>query len=93
MAQVTDPVCGMTIDSDTAAGSSQWQGETYYFCSTACQRKFDANPAHYIGGRSSGDAAQEPPFTKTGPLVAPKFGAAGSGGAEYEPGPDPRKPA
>lgn len=26
----------------------------------------------------------EPPYTKWGALVAPKFGAAGSGGAEYE---------
>jgi len=27
----------------------------------------------------------EPPNTKTGPFVAPKFGSAGSGGAELEP--------
>ncbi len=26
----------------------------------------------------------EPPRTTTGPLTAPKFGSAGSGGAEYE---------
>jgi hypothetical protein len=26
----------------------------------------------------------EPPFTKAGGIVAPKFGAAGSGGLEYE---------
>lgn len=29
-----------------------------------------------------------PPRTKTGPIVAPKFGSAGSGGAEFEPGPE-----
>ena len=28
-----------------------------------------------------------PPRTKTGPFAAPKFGSAGSGGAELEPGP------
>ena len=28
-----------------------------------------------------------PPRTTTGPLTAPKFGSAGSGGAELEPGP------
>lgn len=27
----------------------------------------------------------EPPNTKTGPFVAPKFGSSGSGGAELEP--------
>ncbi len=33
----------------------------------------------------------EPPYTKSREFVAPKFGSAGSGGAEYEPG--PRKPS
>lgn len=28
-----------------------------------------------------------PPHTTTGPITAPKFGSAGSGGAELEPGP------
>src|SRR4051812_28861027 len=33
--------------------------------------------------------APNPPFTKSkGGFVAPKFGSAGSGGAEYEPGPE-----
>ena len=31
---------------------------------------------------------QEPPRTRTGPIVAPKFGSAGSGGAELDPGPE-----
>jgi hypothetical protein len=29
-----------------------------------------------------------PPRTTTGPITAPKFGSAGSGGAEIEPGPE-----
>lgn len=29
-----------------------------------------------------------PPRTKSGPIAAPKFGSAGSGGAELEPGPE-----
>lgn len=29
-----------------------------------------------------------PPWTTTGKVTSPKFGAAGSGGAEYEPGPE-----
>jgi hypothetical protein len=28
-----------------------------------------------------------PPHTTTGKITSPKFGSAGSGGAEYEPGP------
>lgn len=32
--------------------------------------------------------APNPPRTTTGPFTAPKFGSAGSGGAEFEPGPE-----
>lgn len=37
MATVTDPVCGMTIDSATAAAHEEYAGATYYFCSPACR--------------------------------------------------------
>jgi YHS domain len=33
MATVTDPVCGMEIDSAAAAASEEYQGKTYYSCS------------------------------------------------------------
>lgn len=42
-----DPVCGMQIDPDNAAGQSTYQGKTYYFCSPACKQKFDKNPGQY----------------------------------------------
>ena len=44
---VKDPVCGMTIDAEKAAGNDEYQGETYYFCSDACKAKFEANPAQF----------------------------------------------
>ncbi len=47
--KVKDPVCGMTIDAESAAGTSDYKGETYYFCSPACREKFDANPARFAG--------------------------------------------
>lgn len=31
MAGVKDPVCGMVIDSDKAAGTSEFQGRSYFF--------------------------------------------------------------
>jgi Cu+-exporting ATPase len=43
-----DPVCGMQVDPATAAGSSQHNGKTYYFCSKSCQAKFDANPSQFV---------------------------------------------
>lgn len=78
MQSVKDPVCGMLIDVETAAGSTTYEEQIYYFCLTECKREFDQNPKKYA----------EPRFTKTGPLVAPKFGSATTGGGEYEPLPD-----
>ena len=48
--KVTDPVCGMTIDPEKAAGSSKYEGKTYYFCSTGCEKKFEADPQKYLSG-------------------------------------------
>ena len=42
-----DVVCGMQVDPAKAAGSSEFNGKTYYFCSKTCKAKFDANPEHY----------------------------------------------
>ena len=45
----TDPVCGMQIDERTAAGSSMFEGNNYYFCSAGCKKKFEATPSAYVG--------------------------------------------
>ena len=42
-----DPICGMSVDPAKAAGSSQYNGKTYYFCAPGCKKKFDADPAKY----------------------------------------------
>jgi len=44
----TDPVCGMMVDELKAKAAdrvSQYQGQTYCFCSDACKQRFDADPA------------------------------------------------
>jgi P-type Cu+ transporter len=45
--KVVDPVCGMTIDLATAAGTSQVKGAAYFFCSASCKTKFDADPTGF----------------------------------------------
>jgi YHS domain-containing protein len=85
MAKVIDPVCGMKIDSDRTATQVRYEGETYFFCSLACAREFNNNPARYAGVSSV--EKNEPPFTTKG-ITVPKFGSAGSGGAEYERAPE-----
>ena len=38
----------MTIDEKKAAGKSEYNGKTYYFCAPSCKAKFDANPSAYV---------------------------------------------
>lgn len=44
-----DPVCGMTVEEQKAAGTSEHRGKTYYFCSTGCKAAFDKEPERYVG--------------------------------------------
>lgn len=44
-----DPVCGMQINEQQAAGQTPYHGETFYFCSTNCREQFEQNPQRYAG--------------------------------------------
>jgi len=37
----------MTIDSEKAAATSSYKGQTFYFCAKACKAKFDQQPERY----------------------------------------------
>ena len=39
-----DPICGMTVDPATAAGSHDHRGQRYYFCGLSCLERFKADP-------------------------------------------------
>jgi Cu+-exporting ATPase len=39
-----DPICGMTVDQATAAGSYEYKGQRYYFCALSCLERFKADP-------------------------------------------------
>jgi len=43
-----DPVCKMTVEEKSAAGTSTYEGKTYYFCSKMCKETFEKNPEKYI---------------------------------------------
>src|ERR1700722_4648401 len=49
----TDPVCGMTVNPDTAAGHVEHSGKSYHLCSKSCAQKFSADPARYLNGTPS----------------------------------------
>lgn len=61
-----DPVCGMEIDSKTAAGSSTYEGKTYYFCNPGCKLHFDKEPKKYLRKRENVDLKQDLPEMSAG---------------------------
>lgn len=48
-----DPVCGMDVQPEQAAGQSEYQGQTYYFCCSNCKQQFDKEPQRYAGSQSA----------------------------------------
>jgi Cu+-exporting ATPase len=57
---VKDPVCGMTISPEHAAGRDTYNGQTYYFCGKRCLERFRANPEEYVSSRSVAAAKSAP---------------------------------
>jgi len=49
---VVDPVCGMTVDPASAAGSTMHNEVAYHFCSRHCLEKFRADPPRYLAASS-----------------------------------------
>ena len=47
MAMERDPVCGMDIERSRAAGQSEYEDRTYYFCSPGCKQQFEKTPSRY----------------------------------------------
>jgi len=45
---VKDPVCGMDVETATAAGHTEHKGQTHHFCSAECKKKFDRNPEQFV---------------------------------------------
>ena len=42
-----DPVCHMNIEPENAAGKSEYNGSTVYFCSEYCKETFDKDPEKF----------------------------------------------
>src|ERR1700687_5387677 len=67
-----DPVWGRQVDERTAAGSSVFEGGNYSFCSVGCKKKFDANPAAYVGApHADGPQPSEHAHSHAQPIRAP----------------------
>ncbi len=47
-ATAVDPICGMSVDVATAEHSSEYRGQSFYFCCAGCRHAFDKEPERYI---------------------------------------------
>ena len=83
---MTDPVCGMQVEPAKAAGTSDYRGQTYAFCSKGCKAKFDANPDAFVHPVATAVPApadtreytcpMHPEIRQKGPGPCPKCGMA-----------------
>ncbi len=58
-----DPVCGMAVDPDTAAGSHEYDGTTYYFCSAGCLEKFKNDPVSFLAPKKEKNLPKDVEYT------------------------------
>ena len=63
-----DPVCGMTVDPQKAAGKSEYRGNTYYFCSSHCLSRFKAEPEKFVRQEIAAPATAVPAVEYTCPM-------------------------
>lgn len=80
-----DPVCGMTVDTETTPHQASHDGQHYHFCSAGCRTKFVANPQAYLGDRRPAPAVNpgaiwtcpmHPEIRREGPGTCPICGMA-----------------
>jgi len=62
---MVDPVCGMSVEPEAAAGRLEHAGRTYLFCSPHCLEAFRSNPPRYTAPapRSPASPAKGVPYT------------------------------
>jgi YHS domain-containing protein len=46
---VRDPVCGTVVEQSKAPAKTSFDGETLYFCSNECKKKFEDEPIRRFG--------------------------------------------
>jgi len=48
MQMALDPVCGMSVDRDSAPAEAEWHSQKYYFCANGCREEFLAEPEKFL---------------------------------------------
>src|SRR5713226_3555056 len=58
--KLKDPVCGMAVDPEKAAGKVEHAEETFYFCSKGCAERFSREPEKFLAAPSTGSMHHNP---------------------------------
>ena len=77
-----DPVCGMMVVPEKAAGKIEHAGKTYYFCSKSCVERFSQDPGKFLATSSTAGVEHSPP--PAGPRAIEDTAAASSRAAPDE---------
>ncbi|MBL7093857.1 heavy metal translocating P-type ATPase [candidate division KSB1 bacterium] len=67
--KVKDVVCGMEIEDSNAAGKSEYNEKTYYFCNVNCKKQFDAEPDKFITATDKNEKHSQVQKTEVGALT------------------------
>lgn len=49
-----DPVCGMSVEPETAAARTRYNGVEIFFCAEGCKARFEADPQKYAAAQPKG---------------------------------------
>jgi len=55
-----DPVCGMMVVPEKAAGKAEHAGKNYYFCSAGCAERFSREPERFLDVPGAGGQQRSP---------------------------------
>ncbi|HXG30999.1 MAG TPA: heavy metal translocating P-type ATPase [Thermodesulfobacteriota bacterium] len=71
--QLKDPVCGMYVDPESASGSYEYSGKTYFFCNRSCLERFQADPTRYLIDEKgiSHEESKTQPADRDGEYICP----------------------
>src|ERR1700727_357086 len=80
---VKDPVCNMDVVPAKARGSSDYKGQTYYFCSQSCVQRFNADPEKYLPPKPPVSQMVQIGGIAPAPKAEPAQLSAGNGNVTY----------
>jgi Cu+-exporting ATPase len=65
---IKDPVCGMDVSAPSDERKFEYEGKSYFFCSSSCLEKFKNDPEKYLGKTEKPQKEAQPSGSYTCPM-------------------------